>query len=188
MAIKKYLSLDRLTKYDGLIKTKIAEGDAAIKSYVDTEVAKKANSSHTHDDRYYTESEINSKLSTVNSSITTHTNNSTIHVTSDNKTQWNAAYTHSTSSHAPSNAEKNIIIGIQKNGTDLAVNSSTRKVNITVPTTASDIGAATSTHKHDDDYDAKGSAATAETNAKTYTDTAISQKSQVQIITWEADD
>ena len=52
MAVKKYLSLERLTEYDGLIKQEIAEGDELVKSYVDTEVAKKANSSHTHDDRY----------------------------------------------------------------------------------------------------------------------------------------
>lgn len=49
------------------------------------------------------------------------------------------AYDHSLTAHAPSNAERNIIIGIQKNGTDLAVNSSTRKVNITVPTKLSEL-------------------------------------------------
>lgn len=63
MATKKFLSLERLTEYDALIKAEIAEGDASVKSYVDTEVAKKANSSHTHDDRYYTETEIDLKLS-----------------------------------------------------------------------------------------------------------------------------
>ena len=41
------------------------------------------------------------------SDLTTHTGNSTIHVTSTNKTNWTAAYTHSTSTHAPTNAEKN---------------------------------------------------------------------------------
>ena len=171
---KKYLSLDRLTEYDALIKGEIAEGDESVKSYVNTELAKKANSSHTHDDRYYTESEIDTKISNVNSSITTHTGNTTIHVTSDNKTQWNSAYTHSTSAHAPSNAERNIIVGIQKNGTDLTADSSTRKVNITVPTTAAEIGAATSTHKHDDLYDAKGAASSALDSAKAYADTAAS--------------
>ena len=55
------------------------------------------------------------------------------------KSNYDAAYTHSTSTHAPSNAEKNIIVGIQKNGTDVSVNSSTRKVNIIVPTKTSDI-------------------------------------------------
>ena len=174
MATKKYLSLERLTEYDALIKAKIDSGDASVKSYVDTEVAKKANSSHTHDDRYYTESEIDNKISGVNTTISNHTGNSTIHVTSDNKTQWNSAYTHSTSSHAPSNAEKNIIVGIQKNGTDLTVNSSTRKVNITVPTTAAEIGAATSDHNHDSVYDKKGASDTALASAKAYADSVAS--------------
>lgn len=49
------------------------------------------------------------------------------------------AYDHSQSAHAPSNAEQNIIIGIQKNGTDLTVDSSTRKVNVTVPTKTSEL-------------------------------------------------
>lgn len=49
-----------------------------------------------------------------------------------------AAYTHSQSAHAPSNAEKNIIVGIQKNGADVAPDEN-RKVNITVPTKTSDI-------------------------------------------------
>lgn len=37
------------------------------------------------------------------------------------------------------NAEKNVIVGIQKNGTDISVNTSTRKVNITVPTKISEL-------------------------------------------------
>lgn len=49
------------------------------------------------------------------------------------------AYDHSQAAHAPSNAERNIIIGIQQNGTDLTVDSATRKVNITVPTKVSEL-------------------------------------------------
>ena len=49
------------------------------------------------------------------------------------------AYEHSQKAHAPSNAERNVIVGIQKNGTDLTPNSSTRKVNITVPTKITDL-------------------------------------------------
>ena len=64
---------------------------------------------------------------------------STNDLTAALKSNYDAAYTHSTSTHAPSNAEKNIIVGIQKNGTDVSVNSSTRKVNIIVPTKTSDI-------------------------------------------------
>lgn len=37
------------------------------------------------------------------------------------------------------NAEKNVIVGIQRNGTDLSVNTSTRKVNIVVPTKISEL-------------------------------------------------
>lgn len=48
------------------------------------------------------------------------------------------AYTHAQSSHAPSNAERNVIVGVQKNGSDLTPNSS-RKVNVTVPTKVSEL-------------------------------------------------
>ena len=44
-----------------------------------------------------------------------------------------------TISDSVGDAEKNVIVGIQKNGTDLTVNSSTRKVNITVPTKVSEL-------------------------------------------------
>ena len=64
---------------------------------------------------------------------------STNDLTATLKSNYDAAYTHSQQAHAPSGAEKNVIIGIQKNGTDLTVNSSTRKVNITVPTKTSDL-------------------------------------------------
>ena len=55
------------------------------------------------------------------------------------KSHVSTAYTHSQSAHAPSTAEKNVIIGVQKNGTDLAVDATTRKVDITVPTKTSDL-------------------------------------------------
>ena len=66
---------------------------------------------------------------------------STNDLTNTLKSNYDAAYTHSTSTHAPSDAEKNVIVGVQKNGTDVSVGSD-RKVNITIPTSASDIGAA----------------------------------------------
>lgn len=64
---------------------------------------------------------------------------STNDLTATLKSNYDAAYTHSQQAHAPSGAEKNVIIGIQKNGTDLTVDSSTRKVNITVPIKTSDL-------------------------------------------------
>ena len=72
---------------------------------------------------------------------------STNDLTDTLKANYDAAYNYSISTHAPTDAEKNVIVGIQKNGTDLSVNSSTRKVNITVPTSASDVGAVPTSRK-----------------------------------------
>jgi hypothetical protein len=55
------------------------------------------------------------------------------------KSNYDNAYAHSTSAHAPSNAERNVILGIQKNGIDITPNTSTRKVNITVPKKISEL-------------------------------------------------
>lgn len=55
------------------------------------------------------------------------------------QTHYEAAYTHSQAAHAPTNAERNTVVGIQKNGTDVAVDSTTRKVNISVPTKVSEL-------------------------------------------------
>ena len=66
---------------------------------------------------------------------------STNDLTSALKSNYDSAYTHSTSAHAPSNAQVNIIETVKVNGT--ALTPSSKAVNITVPTKASDIGAAT---------------------------------------------
>lgn len=39
--------------------------------------------------------------------LDSHTSNTTVHITSEERTNWNAAKTHAGSAHAPSNAEKN---------------------------------------------------------------------------------
>lgn len=46
------------------------EGIAYLKSEIDTMLAGKANAEHSHDDKYYTESEIDTKISTINGTIT----------------------------------------------------------------------------------------------------------------------
>lgn len=72
------------------------------------------------------------------SSIHTHSNKSVLDgITSTKTFHWDTAYTHSQSVHAPSDAEKNVITGIQKNGT--AITPTNRVVNITVPTKTSDL-------------------------------------------------
>ena len=94
-------------------------------------LAGKANATHDHDDRYYTETEIDTKLesksdtthkhdgvydvkgaaetvqtnlNTVSDILGEHTGNSDIHVTAANKTNWDAAHTHSQAAHARTDA------------------------------------------------------------------------------------
>ena len=62
----------------------------------------------------------------------THTSNTTVHITSTERTNWGTAYTHSQAAHAPSNAQANIIESIKVNGTAQTISS--KAVNITVPT------------------------------------------------------
>lgn len=64
---------------------------------------------------------------------------STNDLTNDLKSKYDAAYAHSQSSHAPSNAERNTIVGIKKNGTDIQIDPETRKVDIIIPTKVSDL-------------------------------------------------
>lgn len=88
---------------------------------------------------------INTKFDSIQASIDSKVDKvtgkglSTNDLTATLKSNYNAAYTHSQQAHAPADAEKNVIVGVQKNGTDLTVNSSTRKVNITVPTKTSEL-------------------------------------------------
>lgn len=60
-----------------------------------------AASSHNHDSSYYTKSSMDSKLSAKadSSTVTSHTGNADVHVTTTNKGNWDAAYAHSQSAH-----------------------------------------------------------------------------------------
>jgi len=78
------------------------------------------------------------------STFDSHDSNTTKHITSTERTNWGTAYTHSQSTHAPTNAQANVIESIKVNGTTQTISS--KSVNITVPTKASDIGAAESSH------------------------------------------
>ena len=88
MAQKKYMSLERLQEYDALIKQDIAES-----------LSTKADASHSHNDTYYTETEIDSKISTINASISNIANGTT--------TVKNAEHaTNADSATSASNADK----------------------------------------------------------------------------------
>ena len=68
-----------------------------------------ASTSHNHDGSYYKKSDVDSKLSAKvdSSSLTSHTSNADVHVTSAKKDNWDVAYTHSQAAHAPAGAEAN---------------------------------------------------------------------------------
>ncbi len=69
----------------GLSDLKSLVGDASVSSQISSAISTKANTSD----------------------LTTHTGNTTVHITSTERTNWNAAKTHADSAHAPSNAEAN---------------------------------------------------------------------------------
>lgn len=72
------------------------------------------------------------------SDLTAHTENVDIHVTKEKKTAWDSAATHAGSAHAPSNAERNTIVSVKKNGEEV-VPGVDRSVDIKVPTKTSEL-------------------------------------------------
>lgn len=92
----------------------------------------KANADHDHviDDVTGLQSALDAKAAQTN--LDSHTSNTTVHITSDERTKWNAAKSHADSAHAPSNAQANVIESIKVNG--IAQTITSQSVNITVPT------------------------------------------------------
>ena len=92
------------------------------------------------------------------------------------KTNYDAAYTHSTSAHAPSGAQANIIETIKVNNT--AITPTSKTVNITVPTKLSELsndsGFITS------DSDTKNTAGATNTSSKIFLVGATSQAANPQ--------
>lgn len=114
---------------------------------IDSKLATKSDSSHAHTGVYdvngaaasalssaksYTDTEIDTLSETVAtkanaSTLTAHTGNTTIHVTSTERDNWNAAKTHANSAHAPSNAEENqnAFSNVVVNGTTISADTKT---------------------------------------------------------------
>jgi len=69
--------------------------------------------------------EVNAKA--INTDLTTHTNNNNIHITSEERENWNVAKTHANSDHAPINAEpnQNAFSVVSVNGTNITANTTT---------------------------------------------------------------
>lgn len=80
------------------------------------------------------------------STLTNHTTNTTIHITATERTNWNAAKTHATSTHAPADAEKNV----QSDWSVTDTNSDAFiKNKPTIPTTTDDLSGGTETWTFD---------------------------------------
>ena len=112
---------------------------------VNTKLATKADATHTHDSAYdaigsaasalasakvYTDAAIDDVNDTVAtkanaSALTSHTGNTTVHITSTERTNWNAAKSHADTAHAPANAEENqnAFSNIAVNGTVISADA-----------------------------------------------------------------
>lgn len=76
---------------------------------IDTKLASKSDTTHKHDNLYDAKgsaSDVQDNLDAVSDTLDAHTGNTDVHVTTANKSNWNAAYTHSTSAHARTDATK----------------------------------------------------------------------------------
>ena len=82
------------------------------------------------------------KVSKAVTDLIAHIADSVIHITSTERTNWNAAKTHADSAHAPSNAQANVIETVKVNGT--ALTPSSKAVDITVPSYSAMTGATSS--------------------------------------------
>lgn len=79
------------------------------KTEIDTKLSGKSDTTHNHNSAYDAKgaaAAVQENLDTVSDKLDAHTENDDIHVTTTNKTNWNAAYTHSTSAHARADATK----------------------------------------------------------------------------------
>lgn len=111
----------------------------------------------------------------INNAITTashsHSNKAVLDsiqvaLTNALKTNYDAAYTHSTQAHAPSNAQANVIETVKVNGTALTPNS--KAVDVTVPTKVSQLtnDAGYKTTDNNTTYDLGATASSANGNVK----------------------
>ena len=183
MAKKKYLTYDGLTEYDELIKGEIADGDSATlasaKSYADGLVT----GGHNHDDRYYTESEIDGKIAGINTSITNITSGTTIVKKAEYATSAGSASTASEATHATSADSATTATKATQDGNGKVISSTyetktdaSAKLTEAKGYTDTEVAKkADKTHNHDDKYDAFGAASTAESNAKAYADAAAAK-------------
>ena len=129
------------TAYGGTGATTVAGARTNLevysKSEVDSALFEKASTSHNHDTAYDTKgaaADVQENLDTVSDELDSHTSKTDVHVTTSNKSNWNAAYTHSQAAHAPSNAQPN-----QNAFSNIAVDSTTGSTTIAADSTTDTI-------------------------------------------------
>lgn len=106
---KKYAGLDTLRTFLDNLKALFA---------TKTEVSNKADKTHTHDDRYYTENEIDSKVSTINASITDIVNGTTTVAKATKATSADSATTAASATKATQDGNNNVIASTYEKKTD----------------------------------------------------------------------
>lgn len=125
----------------------LLKGELGIEITSGTPKFKIGNGTNTYSELPYvtmTPEEINSKIqSSITAASHSHANKSVLDsiqvaLTNALKANYDTAYTHSQAAHAPSNAERNIIVSIKKNGTAVTPGSD-RSVDISVPTKVSQL-------------------------------------------------
>lgn len=161
------------------LQTVIDSTLVSAKTYTDTAVSGKANSSHIHDDRYYTETEVDTKIADINESISNITSGGVVVAEAIHAQTTNEA-THASSSDSAIKATQD------SNGKVISSTYETKVDAIGKLAEAKEYadtvanGKADSGHSHDNVYDAKGSASAALESAKTYTDEALSDKANAE--------
>lgn len=148
---------------------------ASAKAYTDNAVSGLTSSSHTHDDIYYTESEVDEKVATINKSIDNLATELELYADTGDETTLasSKAYTDSAISELANSSHTHDDIYY----TESEIDSKVSTINKSIDNLATEM----------ESYADTGDETTL-ASSKAYVDNAVAQKSQVQIITWEADD
>lgn len=184
MATKKYLSLEKLTEYDGLIKAKIDSGDesslSSAKTYTNQEIAKiTGGTSIVKEAEHSASSDV---LSTARTISLTGDATGAVSFDGSKDVSINVTITDDSHNHVISDVDglETTLNGLQESIDSIqdAVASSHDHDDRYYTETEIDTmltGYASSTHNHDAAYDSKGAADTALESANTYTDQEIAK-------------
>ena len=138
---------DHNESYASLSHTHADYATVASVDALEETVSEKADSAHNHNSSYDAKGAAASALSSANAytdtaidtlsevvadkanatDLTSHVGNTTAHITSTERANWNAAKTHANSAHAPANAEpnQNAFSNVVVNGTTISADSKT---------------------------------------------------------------